>query len=263
MARIGERLTRSQSVAQLAALACFLWAPRRRVTLSALSPCAPRAGAPIGAAGRGSQRHRVALALGSLARRSKAQMLIDGELLARSIEAVDRDLDSMHPMIEQRLGMLAAAAMPTPSCSVPPAPGRSRNALIEDDPYLARAAQPGSIMEQAVCSVRRRLLAISMPDAGTIERTAEESFSIWLPEWETWAWLNSSANRCWSSTLSRREHPVSKWSMRRCAISQCTAQWTQAHRAGHDMFIWLRGYLKALPRRAVASKNVQAGIAGI
>jgi hypothetical protein len=123
------------------------------------------------------------LALGGLARALEGANAHDGELLDRSIDAVDRELDSVHPMIEQRLGMLGGRGDAGSVRSL----FRDRLIdlaipLIEDDPYLARAAQQDSIMEQAVWQVRRRLMGDIESQCGTIaSEPREKTRSIWLP----------------------------------------------------------------------------------
>jgi len=160
MARIGERLTGDPKAWRNWQLwPCFLWAPRRRATYPlfcrALAVPVRRSVQPDTPA----SATRLPLTLGGLARALEGANAHDGELLDRSIDAVDSELDTMDSMIEQRLSVLGSRGNAGSVRSL----FRHRLIdlaipLIEDDPYLARAARPDSIMDQAVWQVRRRLM---------------------------------------------------------------------------------------------------------
>jgi hypothetical protein len=267
MARIGERLTgHPQAWRSWLLWLCFLWAPRRRVTYPllrrALAVPVRRSVQPDAA----PSTTGLPPTLGTLARALERANAYDGDLLARSIEAVNRDLDPLHEMIEQRLSVLGgrgdAGSVLTQF--------RQRlielvTPLIEDDPYLARAAQPDSIMEQAVWQVRRRLLGdIDARCRDYRERTAGESSLDLVAEWEAWARLTSSANR-----LLELDSAVENILFQMVYAPVCNFAVYQHNgrkriALAHDMFIWLRGYAQGTPEaRQLLAKNIQAGIAGI
>ena len=206
------------------------------------------------------------LALGSLARALEGTNAHDGELLARSIEAVRRHLDSMHEMVQQRLSMLGGRGDAGSVLSQ----FRQRlvdlvTPLIEDDPYLARSAQPGSIMEQAVWQVRRRLLGdIDARCRDYRERTAGESSLDLVAEWETWAWLNSSANRLLELDSAAENVLFQMVYAPVCNFAVYQHNGRKRIALAHDMFVWLLAYAQGAPEaRQLLAKNVQAGIAGI
>ena len=267
MARIGERLTGDpQAWRNWQLWPCFLWAPRRRVTypLFRRALAVPvRRPVQLDAAPSATE---FSLALGGLARALEVANAHDGELLARSVQAVDRDLDSMREMIEQRLGMLGsrrdAGSVLTQFRQhlidlVTP--------LIEDDPYLARAAQPGSIMEQAVWQVRRRLMGdIDAQCRDYRDRTAGESSLDLVAEWERWAWLNSSAIRLLELDSAAESVVFQMVYAPVCNFAVYQHNGRKRIALAHDMFIWLLRYAQSVPEaRQLLAKNVQAGIAGI
>jgi hypothetical protein len=267
MARIGERLTGDpQAWRNWQLWPCFLWAPRRRVTyplfrraLAVPVRRSVQADAPPGAAG-------LPLALGGLARALEGANAHDGKLLARSIDAVDRELDPMHPMIEQRLGMLGGRGNAGSVQSL----FRHRLIdlaipLIEDDPYLARAAQQDSIMEQAVWQVRRRLMGdIESQCRDYRERTAGEDSLDLVSEWETWARLNSSADRLLELDSAAENVLFQMVYAPVCNFAVYQHNGRKRIALAHDMFIWLLRYAHDTPEaRQLLAKNVQAGIAGI
>ena len=265
MARIGERLTgdpRAWRAWQL--WPCFLLAPRRRATY----PLLRRALAvPVRRSAQADATPTFAelpLALGGLARAIDGPG--DGEALARSIDAVDRQLDSMRDAIEQRLkalggrgdagAILSAFRQRLIDLVIP---------LIEHDPYLAREAQQSSIMEQAVWQVRRRLFGdVEARCKDYRERTQERSALDLIPEWEAWAMLNGSANQ-----LLELDPDVESVLFQTVFASVCNFAAFQHNgrkriALAHDMFIWLLRHARNdLQARQLLAKNVQAGIAGI
>ena len=267
MARIGERLTGDPKAWRNWQLwPCFLWAPRRRVTYplfrralrvpvrQSVSPDAPPSitGLP--------------LALGGLARVLERANAHDGELLARSIDTVDHDLDSTHEMIEQRLGVLGGRG----DAGSVLAQFRQRlidlvTPLIEDDPYLARAAQPDSIMELAVWQVRRRLLGdIDARCKDYRERTAGEDSLDLIAEWEAWARLTSSATRLLELDSAAENILFQMIYAPVCNFAVYQHNGRKRIALAHDMFVWLLAYAQGVPEaRQLLAKNVQAGIAGI
>jgi hypothetical protein len=267
MARIGERLTGDPKAWRNWQLwPCFLWAPRRRVTYSLFrrSLAAPvrRSVAPDAPASTTG----LPLTLGGLAHALERANAHDGELLARSIDTVDHDLDSTHEMIEQRLGMLGGRG----DAGSVLAQFRQRlidlvTPLIEDDPYLARAAQPDSIMEQAVWQVRRRLLGdIDARCKDYRERTAGEDSLDLVAEWEAWARLTSSANRLLELDLAAENILFQMVYAPVCNFAVYQHNGRKRIALAHDMFVWLLAYAQGAPEaRQLLAKNVQAGIAGI
>ena len=267
MARIGERLTGDpQAWRDWQLWPCFLWAPRRRATYSlfrrALAVPVRRSVQPDAA----PDATALPLALGGLARALDGANAHDGELLARSIEAVDLDIDSMHEMIEQRLGVLGGRG----DAESVLAQFRQRlidlvTPLIEDDPYLARAAQPDSIMEQAVWQVRRRLLGdIDARCRDYRERTAGENSLDLVAEWEAWARLNSSANRLLELDSAAESILFQMVYAPVCNFAVYQHNGRKRIALAHDMFVWLLAYAQGAPEaRQLLAKNVQAGIAGI
>jgi hypothetical protein len=267
MARIAERLTGApQARPNWLLWQCFLSAPRRRLTypLFRRALAVPRRRSvqpdtPANATG-------LPLALGGLARALEGANAHDGELLDRSIDAVDRELDSVHPMIEQRLGMLGGRGDAGSVRSL----FRDRLIdlaipLIEDDPYLARAAQQDSIMEQAVWQVRRRLMGdIESQCRDYRERTAGEDSLDLVAEWETWARLNSSADRLLELDSAAGNVLFQMVYAPVCNFAVYQHNGRKRIALAHDMFVWLLRYAHDTPEaRQLLAKNVQAGIAGI
>jgi hypothetical protein len=267
MARIAERLISApQARPDWLLWQCFLSAPRRRLTypLFRRALAVPRrrsvqADAAASATG-------LPLALGVLARALEGANAHDGELLARSIDAVNRELDSMHPMIEQRLGMLGGRG----DAGSVQSQFRQRLIdlaipLIEDDPSIARAAQPGSIMEQAVWQVRRRLMGdIESQCRDYRDRTAGEDSLDLVAEWETWARLSSSANRLLELDSAAESVLFQMVFAPVCNFAVYQHNGRKRIALAHDMFVWLLQYADSAPdARQLLAKNVQAGIAGV
>ena len=267
MARIGERLTGNPKAWHKWQLwPCFLWAPRRRVTYPpfrrALRVPVRRSVQPDPA----PSATDFPLALGSLARALERANAHDGELLAQSIQAVDRNLDSVQEMIEQRLDILGSRR----DADAVLAQFRQRlidlvTPLIEDDPYLARGAQPGSIMEQAVWQVRRRLLGdIEARCKDYRDRTTGETSLDQIAEWETWAWLTNSANRLLELDSASESVLFQIVYAPVCNFAVYQHNGRKRIALAHDMFIWLLAYAQGVPEaRQLLAKNIQAGIAGI
>jgi hypothetical protein len=266
MARIGQRLIEdTQAWRNWQLWPCFLWASRRRVTYPlfrrALAVPVRRSvqpDAPASATG-------LPLALGGFARALEGANAHDGKLLARSIDAVDRELDPMHPMIEQRLGMLGGRGNAGSVQSL----FRHRLIdlaipLIEDDPYLARAAQQDSIMEQAVWQVRRRLMGdIESQCRDYRERTAGEDSLDLVAEWETWARLRSSADRLLELDSAAENVLFQMVYAPVCNFAVYQHNGRKRIALAHDMFVWLLRYVNEPEARQLLAKNVQAGIAGV
>jgi hypothetical protein len=266
MARIAERLTGAAHARPNWLLwQGFLLAPRRRVTY----PLFRRALAvPRRRSVQPDTPGRVTglpLALGELARALEGANTHDGELLAQSIDAVDRELDSMHSMVEQRLGMLGGRGDAGSVLSQ----FRQRLIdraipLIEDDPSLARAAQTDSIMEQAVWQVRRRLMGdIESQCRDYRERTAAEDSLDLVTEWETWARLNSSANRLLELDSAAENILFQMVFAPVCNFAVYQHNGRKRIALAHDMFVWLLRYANEPEARQLLAKNVQAGIAGV
>lgn len=267
MARIAERLTGApQARPNWRLWLGFLLAPRRRLTY------------PLFRRALAVPRHRsvqpdtpgsitgLPLALGGLARALESANAHDGELLARSIDAVDRELDSMRPTIEQRLGMLGGRG-DTGSVLSQFRQGLIDLAipLIEDDPSLARAAQLGSILEQAAWQVRRRLLGdIESQCRDYRERTAAEDSLDLIAEWETWAKMSSSANRLLELDSAAENVLFQMVYAPVCNFAVYQHNGRKRIALAHDMFVWLLQYANNAPdARQLLAKNVQAGIAGV
>jgi hypothetical protein len=265
MARIAERLTGNPRAWRSWQLwPCFLLASRRRVTY----PLFRRALAvPVRRSSQPEAAPIVAelpLALGGLARALEGAS--DGEALARSINAVDCQLDSMRDKIEGRLNALGSRADAGAILSA----FRQRlidlvTPLIEEDPYLAREAQPGTIMEQAVWQVRRRLFGdVEARCKDYRERTQERSALDQLAEWETWAKLHSSADQ-----LLELDPDVENTLFQTVFAPVCNFAAFQHNTRkrialAHDMFVWLLRHARNDPQaRQLLARNVQAGIAAI
>jgi hypothetical protein len=267
MARIAERLTGDpQAWRSWLLWPCFLWAPRRRVTYPLLRRALAVPLRRSVQADAAPSTTGLPLTLGNLARALEHANAYDGELLARAIEAVTRDLDSMHEMIEQRLGVLGGRG----DADSVLAQFRQRlielvTPLIEDDPYLARLAQPDSIMEQAVWQVRRRLLGdIDARCKDYRERTAGESSLDLVAEWEAWARLTSSATRLLELDSAAEDILFQMVYAPVCNFAVYQHNGRKRIALAHDMFIWLRGYAQGTSEaKQLLAKNIQAGIAGI
>jgi hypothetical protein len=266
MARIGERLIGDAKAWRSWQLwPCFLWAPRRRATYPifrrALAVPVRRSvqpDAPANVAG-------LPLALGELARALEGSNAHDGALLDRSIDAVDRELDSSHSMIEQRLGILGSRGDAGSVRSL----FRHRLIdlaipLIEDAPYLARAAQQASIMEQAVWQVRRRLMGdIESQCRDYRDRTAGEDSLDLVAEWETWARLNSSADRLLELDSAAGSVLFQMVFAPVCNFAVYQHNGRKRIALAHDMFVWLLRYANEPEAKQLLTKNVQAGVAGV
>jgi hypothetical protein len=267
MARIGERLTGDPKAWRNWLLwPCFLWAPRRRLTYPlfrrALRVQARRSVSPDAP----PSSTELPLTLGGLARALEHANAHDGELLARSIDAVDRELDSMHELIQQRLAVLGGRG----DAGSVLAQFRQRlidlvTPLIEDDPYLARAAQPDSIMEEAAWQVRRRLLGdIDTQCKDYRERTAGEDSLDLVAEWEAWARLTSFANRLLELDSADENILFQMVYAPVCNFAVYQHNGRKRIALAHDMFVWLLRYAQGAPEaRQLLAKNVKAGIAGI
>jgi hypothetical protein len=267
MARIGERLTGDPKAWRNWQLwPCFLWAPRRRVTYPlfcrALAVPVRRSVQPDTTA----SVTRLPLALGGLARALEAASVHDGELLDRSIEAVARELDSMDSMIEQRLSVLGSRG------NVGSVRSLFRHRLIElaiplieDDPFLARAARQDSIMDQAVWQVRRRLMGdIASQCRDYRERTAEKISLDVVAEWQTWARLSNSADRLLELDSAAEDILFQMVYAPVCNFAVYQHNGRKRIALAHDMFVWLLRYAHDAPEaRQLLAKNIQAGIAGI
>jgi hypothetical protein len=267
MARIGERLTGDPKAWRNWLLwPCFLWAPRRRLTYPlfrhALRVPARRSVSPDAP----PSSTELPLTLGRLARALEHANAHDGELLARSIDAVDRGIDSMHELIQQRLAALGGRG----DAGSVLAQFRQRlidlvTPLIEDDPYLARAAQLDSIMEEAVWQVRRRLLGdIDTQCKDYRERTAGEDSLDLVAEWEAWARLTSFANRLLELDSADENILFQMVYAPVCNFAVYQHNGRKRIALAHDMFVWLLRYAQGAPEaRQLLARNVQAGIAGI
>jgi len=267
MARIGERLTGDPRAWRDWLLwPCFLLAPRRLATY----PLFRRALAvPVRRSAQPDATPAVAelpLALGGLARAIEGASAHDGQALARSIDAVDSHLDSMRGQIERRLNALGGRG----DAGAVLSDFRQRlidlvTPLIEDDPYLARAAQRGSIMDQAVWQARRRLFGdIQVRCKDYQERTAEHNSLDLVSEWEAWAMLQCSADQ-----LLELDPTVESVLFQTVFASVCNFAVFQHNgrqriALAHDMFIrLLRHSGSDSQARELLAKNVQAGIAGV
>jgi len=267
MARIGERLTGDPKAWRAWQLwPCFLLAPRRRATY----PLFRRALAvPVRRSAQPDATPTVAalpFALGSLARAIEGASAHDGEALARSIDAVDSHLDSMRDQIEQRLNALGGRGDAGAVLSA----FRQRlidlvTPLIEDDPCLAHTAQRGSITDQVVWQVRRRLFGdVEARCKDYRDRTMEQRSLDLASEWKEWAMLRGSADQ-----LLELDPDVERVLFQTVFASVCNFAVFQHNgrksiALAHDMFIWLLRHSRSDPQALqLLAKNVQAGIAGV
>lgn len=267
MARIGERLTgdtRAWRDWQL--WPCFLWAPRRRATyplfrraLAVPVRRSPQPPAPPADA-------ELPLALGGLARALADASAQDGEALAQSTAAVDRQLDSMRDEIEHRFNALGGRG----DAGIVLSDFRRRlvdivTPVIENGPYLARAAQRGSIMEQSVWQIRRRLFGdVEAQCKDYRERTgAAGSFDL-VTEWETWAMLKGSAEQLLELDPDVQNTLFQTVFAPVCNFAAFQHNGRKRIALAHDMFAWLLRHCRSDPQaRQLLAKNVQAGLAVI
>jgi hypothetical protein len=137
--------------------------------------------------------------------------------------------------------------------------------LIEDDPFIARAAQTGSIMEQSVWQVRRRLMGdIESQCRDYRERTAGEDSLDLIAEWETWARLSSSASRLLELDSAAESVLFEMVFAPVCNFAVYQHNGRKRIALAHDMFVWLLQYANSAPdARQLLTKNVQAGVAGV
>jgi hypothetical protein len=267
MARIGERLTGDPRAWRDWRLwPCFLWAPRRRATYPlfrrALAVPARR---PVQASPPPAVV-ALPLALGGLAHALGAASAHDGEALAQSIGAVDRQLDSMRGQIEQRLNALGGRSdagsvlsafrqqltdLPTP--------------VIEDNPHLARAAQRGSMLEQAAWQVRRRLFGdVEARCKDYRERTVAASSLDLATEWESWAMLKGSAEQLLELDPNVEDTLFHTVYAPACNFAAFQHNGRKRIALAHDMFGWLLRHARSDPQaQQLLTKNLQAGKAVI
>jgi hypothetical protein len=265
MARIAERLTGDPRAWRSWQLwPCFLLAPRRRATYPlfrrALAVPVCRSAQPDAT----PSAAELPLALGALARAIDGAS--DGEALTRSIDAVARQLDSLRDTIEQRLKALGGRSDAGTILSAL----RQRlidlvTPLIEEDPYLAREAQRGSIMEQAVWQVRRRLFGdVEARCKDYRERTQERSALDLVAEWEAWAMLHGSADQLLELDPNVESLLFQTVFAPVCNFAAFQHNGRKRIALAHDMFIWLLRHARSdAQARELLAKNVQAGIAGI
>jgi hypothetical protein len=265
MARIGERLTGDpQAWHNWQLWLCFLWAPRRRATYPlfrrALAVPVRRSTLPEPAPTSAG----LPLALGDLARAIGGAC--DGKVLARSMSAVDRQLETMRDKIEERLNALAGQGDAGAILSA----FRQRlidlvTPLIEDDPYLARDAQRRSIMEQAVLQTRERLFGdLEARCQDYRKRTAAASFLDLFAEWETWAGLHSSAEQLLE--LDPDAEAVLFQAIFASVYNFAVVQRNRRERSALalDMFAWLLRRAGSNPKaREMLARNVRAEAIGI
>ena len=265
MARIAERIIGDPRAWRSWQLwPCFLLAPRRRATY----PLFRRALAvPVRRSSQPDATPTVAelpLALGGLARAIEGAC--DGEALGISIDAVDRQLDSMREAIEQRLDALGGRGDAGAILSafrqhlidlVTP--------LIEDNPSLGREAQRGSTMDQAVWQVRRRLFGdVEARCKDYRERTEERSALDPVAEWEEWAKLHSSADQLLELDPNAESALFQMVFAPVCNFAAFQHNGRKRIGLAHDMFIWLLRCSRSDPQaRQLLVKNVQAGVAAI
>ena len=265
MARIAERLTGDPRAWRSWQLwPCFLLAPRRRATY----PLLRRALAvPVRRSAQPAPTPAVTElppALGGLARAIESAG--DGEALRRSIDAVDRQLDSMHDAIGRRLKTLGGRGDAGTILSA----FRRRlidlmTPMIEDDPYLAREAQQSSIMDHAVWQVRRRLFGdIEARCKDYRERTEERSALDPVAEWEAWAKLHSSADQLLELDPNVESVLFQTVFAPVCNFAAFQHNTRKRIALAHDMFVWLLRHARSDPQaRQLLARNVQAGIAAI
>jgi hypothetical protein len=137
--------------------------------------------------------------------------------------------------------------------------------LIEENPYLAREAQRGSIMEQAVWQVRRRLFGdVEARCKDYRERTEERSALDPVAEWEAWAQLHSSADQLLELDPNVESVLFQTVFAPVCNFAAFQHNGRKRIALAHDMFIWLLRYARSDPQaRQLLARNVQAGIAAI
>jgi hypothetical protein len=271
MARIAERLTGDPKAwGALRLWLCFLLAPRRRATF----PIFRRALAvPLRRSAQPQPPASVAdlpAALGALAR-AIGEGGHDGEALARSVEAVNGQLDTMRDKVEQRFGALGGRGDAVAVLSdfrhdlidllMP---------LIEDNPCLARAAQQGSLMEQAaleqaVSQVRRRLFGdIESRCKDYRERTTQEEALDLLPEWQAWATLQCSVDQLMELDPAAESVLFQTVFAPVCNFAVFQHNGRKRIALAHDMFVRLLRRSGSDPQACtLLAKNVQAGVAGV
>ena len=242
----------------MAVLSVCAAAPR---DLSAVAPRACRAGA-TSIRGRKTRRRRaLPLALADLARAIEGRHIHDGTSLARSVGAVDGNLDSMRAPIDQRLRALGGRGNADTIIFA----FRERliglvAPLIEEAPHLALAAQGSPILSEATRQVRLRLIRdIEARCKDYDARTEDESALDEVLEWTSWAMLRRSADRLLEldpeskiPLFQTMYHPVTNFAVLQFNRSKRNA-------LAHDMFSWLL----PLSRRnhealQLLAKNVEA-----
>jgi hypothetical protein len=265
MARIAERLIGDPHACRDWLLwLCFLMAPRRRMTLSLLRRAlaipvrsSPRPDAkPATSAG-------LPQALAGLAHALAHRRARDGQALAWSVSAVDGALDPVRPHVEQRLSKLGGRTDADAVISA----FRQRLVglmvpLLEEDPILARAADRGPIVDQAIEQVRLRLFRdIEAQCKDYNERT--ENLLDALFEWERWAKLRNAGDR-----LLALEPTAERTLFQAMYVPVCNYAVFQHNKCqriplAHDMFSWLLLHAEGdAAATQLLTKNAKAGRAG-
>jgi hypothetical protein len=264
LARIGERLIGDKrGCGDWLLWLCFLFAPRRRATYPLLRRALAVPARPPSADVKPAAVAALPLALADLARAIEGRRIHDGTSLARSVGAVDGNLDSMRAQIDQRLRALGgrgdadAVISAFRQCLI----GLLIH-LIEEDPHLALATQGSPILSEATRQVRLRLFRdIEARCKDYDARTEDESALDEVPEWATWAMLRRSADRLLELD------PESKIPLFQTMYVPVTnfavLQFNRCKRnvLAHDMFSWLLRHSQSNHEALqLLAKNVQAAL---
>jgi hypothetical protein len=261
LARIGERLIGDKrGCGDWLLWLCFLFAPRRRATYPLLRRALAVPARPPSADVKPAAA-ALPLALADLARAIEGRHIHDGTSLARSVGAVDGNLDSMRAAIDQRLRALGGRGNADTIIFA----FRERliglaAPLIEEAPHLALAAQGSPILSEATRQVRLRLFRdIEARCKDYDARTEDESALDEVLEWTTWAMLRRSADRLLEldpeskiPLFQTMYFPVTNF-----AVLQFNRYKRNA--LAHDMFSWLLRHSQSHHEAMqLLMKNVQA-----
>jgi hypothetical protein len=261
LARIGERLIGDKrGCGDWLLWLCFLSAPRRWATYPLLRRALAVPARPPSADVRPAAA-ALPLALAGLARAIEGRHIHDGTSLARSVGAVDGNLDSMRAAIDQRLRALGGRG----NADTVIFAFRERliglvAPLIEEDPHLALAAQGSPILSEATRQVRLRLFRdIEARCKDYDARTEDERALDEVPEWTAWALLRRSADRLLEldpeskiPLFQTMYHPVTNFAV--LQFNRC-----KRNALAHDMFSWLLPHSRSNHEALqLLAKNVKA-----
>jgi hypothetical protein len=265
LARIGERLIGDkQGCGDWLLWLCFLFAPRRLATYPLLRSALAVPARPPSADVKPAAVAALPLALADLARAIEGRHIHDGTSLARSVGAVDGNLDSMRAQIDQRLRALGGRGNSDTVIFA----FRQRliglvAPLIEEVPHLALAAQDSTSLSEATRQVRLRLFRdIEARCKDYDARTEDERALDEVLEWTTWAMLRRSADRLLEldpeskvPLFQTMYHPVTSF-----AVLQSNRR--KRNVLAHDMFSWLLRHSQGNHEASqLLARNVQAVLA--